>query len=97
MVLVKINGNFIDAEPMKNKIGGSMIKAYLSLWECLTTAGIEQSTTHIMDNKASAEYKKIIHKTAQSNWNHLTITTQPPRKSYTNIEEPFNSNPCRSR
>ena len=33
MVLVEIDGNFIDAEPMKNKSEGSMIKAYQTLWE----------------------------------------------------------------
>jgi hypothetical protein len=32
MVLVEIDGNYIDAEPMKNKTEGSMIKAYLALW-----------------------------------------------------------------
>ena len=31
MVLVEIDGNYIDAEPMKNKTEGSMIKAYLAL------------------------------------------------------------------
>ena len=80
MVLVKINRNFIGAEPMKNKIGGSMIKAYLSLWECLTMAGIEKSTTHIMDNKASAEYKKIIHK-------NCTIQLEPPNNHYTTSQK----------
>jgi hypothetical protein len=29
--LVKIDGNYIDIEPTKNKIEGSMIKAYLAL------------------------------------------------------------------
>jgi hypothetical protein len=32
MVLVEVNGNYIDAEPMKNELEGSMIKAYLVLW-----------------------------------------------------------------
>jgi hypothetical protein len=71
MVLVEINGNYIDAELMKNKIEGSMIKAYLALWECLTATGIVKPTTHIMDNEASAEYKKVIHK-------NCTIQLVPP-------------------
>jgi hypothetical protein len=33
MILVEVDGNFIDAEPMKNKSEGSMIKAYQTLWE----------------------------------------------------------------
>jgi hypothetical protein len=32
MVLVKVNGNYINPEPTKNKSKGSMIKAYLALW-----------------------------------------------------------------
>jgi hypothetical protein len=60
MVLVEIDGNFIDAEPMKSKTEGEMIKAYHALWERLTAKGTVKPTTHIMDNKASAEYKKEI-------------------------------------
>jgi hypothetical protein len=30
--LVEVDGNYIDAEPMKNKTEGSLIKAYLTLW-----------------------------------------------------------------
>ena len=32
MVLVEIDGNYIDGEPMKDQMEGSMIKAYLILW-----------------------------------------------------------------
>jgi hypothetical protein len=32
MVLVEVDGNYIDAEPMKNKTEGSTIIAYLILW-----------------------------------------------------------------
>ena len=32
MVLVEVDGNYIDAEPMKNRSAGAMIKAYLALW-----------------------------------------------------------------
>ena len=32
MVLVEVDGNYIDAEPMKNRTDGSIIKAYLTLW-----------------------------------------------------------------
>ena len=35
MTLVKVDGNYIDAEPMKIKSAVSMIKAYLALWTCL--------------------------------------------------------------
>jgi hypothetical protein len=40
MVLVEVDGNYyIDAEPMKNKSEGSIIKAYLILWTRLTELG----------------------------------------------------------
>jgi hypothetical protein len=64
MVLAKVDGNNIDAEPMKNISEGSMIKAYLALWNRLTASGTVKPTTHIMDNKASEEYKKEIRKNA---------------------------------
>ena len=33
MVMVEIDGNYIDAEPMKNKSEGELIKAYQNLME----------------------------------------------------------------
>jgi hypothetical protein len=53
MVLVEVNGNYIDAERMNNKSAGEMIKVYLALWTRLTALGTVKSTTHIMDNKAT--------------------------------------------
>jgi hypothetical protein len=32
MTLVEVDGNYIDAQPTTNKSAGSMIKAYLALW-----------------------------------------------------------------
>jgi hypothetical protein len=57
MVLVEVDGDFIDAEPMKNKTAESMIKAYLALWKRLTASGMIKPTTHLLDNKASEELK----------------------------------------
>jgi hypothetical protein len=59
MVLVEVNGNYIDAEPMTNKLEGSMIQVYLALWNQLTATGTVKQKTHIMDNEASEEYKKM--------------------------------------
>jgi hypothetical protein len=36
MVLIKIDSNFIDAEPMNSKMEVAIINAYLTLWERLT-------------------------------------------------------------
>ncbi len=62
MVLVEVNGNFINEEPMKKKLEGTMIKAYTALWTRLIASGTVKPTTHILDNKASAEFKKEIQK-----------------------------------
>ena len=67
MVLVEVDGNYIDAEPLKNKLEGAMIQAYQTLWKRLTTSGTVKPTTHILDNEASLAFKAEIKRTAQSN------------------------------
>jgi hypothetical protein len=62
MVLVEVDGNYIDAEPMENKAEGSIIKAYLTLWARLTASGTVRPMTHILDNEALAAYKEEIKK-----------------------------------
>ena len=62
MVLVEVDGNYIDAEPMKNRTEGSIIKAYLTLWMRLTTLGTIKPQTHLLDNEASAAFKAEIRK-----------------------------------
>jgi hypothetical protein len=62
MVLLEVNGNYIDVEPMKNKSEGSIIKAYLTLWTRLTESGTVRPITHILDNKVSGAYKAEIKK-----------------------------------
>ncbi len=71
MVLVEVDGNYIDMEPMKNKSEGAIIKAYLALWTRLTANGTVKPTTHILDNEASEGYKAEIRK-------NCTIQLVPP-------------------
>jgi hypothetical protein len=78
MILVEVDGNFIDAEPMKNKSEGSMIKAYQALWTRLTTSGTVKPKTHILDNEASTEFKKEIRKKM---YDPISPTRQPQTKS----------------
>jgi hypothetical protein len=80
MVLVEVDGNYIDAEPMKNKMEGSMIKAYLALWAWLTASGAVKPATHLLDNKASAVYKAEIKK-------NCTIQLVPPDNHRRNLAE----------
>ena len=66
MVLVEVDENFINAEPMKNRSEGAMIKAYQTLWTRLTASGTVKLKTHILDNEASAEFKRKYKRIAQS-------------------------------
>ncbi len=80
MVLVEVDGNYIDAEPMKNKSAGSMVKAYIELWIRLTAKGVIQPTTHLLDNEVSAELKAEIIK-------NCTIQLVPPDNHRRNLAE----------
>ncbi len=80
MVLVEVDGNFIDAEPMKNKTAGSMIKAYLALWKQLTANRMVKPTTHLLDNEASEEFKAEIRK-------KCSIQLVPPDNHQQNLAE----------
>jgi hypothetical protein len=80
MVLVEVDGNFIDAEPMKDKSEGAMIKAYTTLWLRLTSSGTVKPTTHILDNEASEEYKRVIQKNCK-------IQLVPPDNHRRNLAE----------
>jgi hypothetical protein len=62
MVLVEIDGNYIDPEPMKDQTEGSMIKAYLILWTQIIASTSVRPKTHVLDNKASKALKKEIRK-----------------------------------
>jgi hypothetical protein len=80
MVVVELDGNFIDPEPMKDKSEGAMIKAYTTLWLRLTASGTVKPTTHILDNAASEEYKRIILKNSK-------IQLVPPGNHRRNLAE----------
>jgi hypothetical protein len=62
MVLVEIDSNFVDAEPMKSKTEDAMINAYLTLWNCLTTSNTIKPKMHMLDKKASDRLKEEIKK-----------------------------------
>ena len=82
MILVEIDGNFIDAEPMKNKSEGSMIKAYQTLWERLTASGTVKPKTHILDNEASTEFKKEIRKNCTNSVGQEDIFPYPTTSNF---------------
>ena len=80
MVLIEVDGNYIDAEPMKNKTEGSIIKAYLILWARLTALGTVRPSTHLLDNEASVAFKTEIKK-------NCTLQLVPPDNHRRNLAE----------
>jgi hypothetical protein len=76
MVLVKIDSNFIDAEPMKSKTEDAIINAYLNLWKQITASNTVRPKMHMLDNKASDKFKMKSKRTAESNWYHPTLTRE---------------------
>ena len=80
MVLVEVDGNYIDAEPMKNRSEGSIIKAYQTLWARLTASGTVKPRMHLLDNEASTAYKNEIRK-------NCTLQLVPPDNHRRNLAE----------
>ena len=80
MVLVEIDGNYIDGEPMKDRSEGSMIKTYLILWARITASKSVRPRTHVLDNEASEAFKKEIRKNCK-------IQLVPPDNHRQNLAE----------
>ena len=62
MIMVEVDSNYIDAEPMKNKSGKEHIRAYQALLERIKATGVCDPKLHILDNEASKEYQQEIKK-----------------------------------
>jgi hypothetical protein len=62
MVLYEVDGNYIDAEPMKDSRDNSLVTVYQSLWARVKIKGTVKPQVHILDNEASAFFKTEIRK-----------------------------------
>ena len=56
MVMVEVDSNYIDAQPMKNRTGKDHIKAYQELLQCITISSVCNPKMHIPDNEASNKF-----------------------------------------
>ena len=65
MIYYDVDGNYIDAEPMRDHNDKSMIKAYQALWERTTRKSREKPKMHILNNEASAAFKAEIRKNCE--------------------------------
>jgi hypothetical protein len=80
MVLVEIDENYIDGEPMKDQTEGSLIKSYLILWARITASKSVWPKTHVLDNEASEAFKNEIKK-------NYKIQLVPPDNHRRNLAE----------
>ena len=57
MVAVELDGNYIDAEPMKARTTQELVKAYQAIWKRWEITDVIAPNWHVMDNEAPAEFK----------------------------------------
>ncbi len=50
MVLYDVDGNYIDADPMKDNKDNSLVVAYKQLWQQITHWRTTKPKMHILDN-----------------------------------------------
>ena len=60
MVAVELDGNFIDAEPLKSRKAKDLTEAYQSIFRRWKSTGAVMPNWHILDNEAPEELKQAI-------------------------------------
>ncbi len=60
MVAVKLDGNYIDAKPMKSRSAKELTEAYKRIYARWKTTGVICPNWHVLDNKAPAEFLEAI-------------------------------------
>ncbi len=60
MVAVKLDGNYIDAEPMKSRSTKDLTEAYKRIYARWKAMGVICPNWHVLDNKAPAEFLEVI-------------------------------------
>jgi hypothetical protein len=60
MVAVKLDGNYIDSEPLQSRSAHSLTKAYQAIFQRWKATGVICPNWHILDNEALEELKQAI-------------------------------------
>ena len=60
MVAVELDGNYIDAEPLKSRSTKELTEAYKRIHVRWKATGVICPNWHVLDNKAPAEFLKAI-------------------------------------
>jgi len=61
MVVVELDGNYIDGEPLQLRSAKSLTKAYQAIFQRWKATGVICPNWHILDNEAPEELKQAIH------------------------------------
>ena len=80
MVMCEVDGNYIDAEPMKTRTAECMIQTYLTLWNRLTSSKVITPKLHILDNEAPEALREVIR-------SHCKMQLVPPDTHRSNLAE----------
>ena len=60
MVAVKLDGNYIDAKPLKSRSTKDLIKAYKTIHARWKATGVICPNWHVLDNKVPAAFSEAI-------------------------------------
>jgi hypothetical protein len=60
MVAVKLDDNYIDAEPMKSKTAKELTETYKRIYARWKATGVICQNWHVLDNEAPAEFLEAI-------------------------------------
>jgi len=60
MVAVELDGNYIDAEPMKSRTAKELTEAYKRIYARWKATGVICPNWHVLDNEAPAEFLEAI-------------------------------------
>jgi hypothetical protein len=60
MVAVELDGNYIDAEPVKSRTAKALTEAYQAIFQRWQATGAVSPNWHMLDNEAPEELKKAI-------------------------------------
>ena len=60
MVAVEMDGNYIDAEPLKERHTKELIAAYQAIYSCWKETRVVCPNRHILDKEAPGDFKQAI-------------------------------------
>jgi hypothetical protein len=75
MVAVELDGNDIDAEPMKSRTAKELTEAYKQIYARWKAMGVICPNWHVLDNKAPAEFLEAIRENGLELKRHQQIYT----------------------